>query len=366
MSESTTASTEIATVNLDTPRASTDPKLNGNHGPYRLSLYGIGLARSARPIRDIITLTNMTPELIEALRTETNWINQEGLREIEMPLREQIGLKQVTCPVCNDRGFYTTLHHGETSGQIVYYPLTCDCQLLFRFYQRWSGIRAMADPAYRWVQAYKVLPTTKSNLEMDYQEKVIALIKRKPFESYLICGPSGTSKSVFCTLMFRLALQDWAHSFEDTEAVWHVSASQLADEFLRFETGREIRYSANFDPERTIQPSEPTVTDRRVRYAASKGLVPRVFIEEIDKLNMTEARQRWLFSIFDAVYACGGQLVVTSNLSEPNLEKHLGVSFGEAFLRRVTDREGADPDNPTRGRSLNFFKHYRKHANPKK
>jgi hypothetical protein len=251
------------------------------------------------------------------------------------------------------------LYKGEVTGKTVRFERDCICNWLLLFYYYWSGKRGMAPKGFRWVRPFGVKPSPRSRLPLRRQDEVLKTLTDHLLDSFLIVGPYKTGKTVFILMLFHEALYAWANQcFKEglsTEAVWLVTASDLADQYLLYETGRERQHQVAFDPETTVVPPEPVVTPRKIKAAAAAGLTPRVFIEEIDKINMTDARRRWLFSIINAVYENNGTLVATSNMPVEALLQHFGEYHAGAFIRRFTDNDGADLTAPTHGHLLNLF-----------
>ena len=96
---------------------------------------------------------------------------------------------------------------------------------------------------------------------------------------------------------------------------------------------------------------EPTVSVRKVKEAVRWGWVPRLFIEEVEKLgNLTKDRAKHLWEVIAAVYDNNGQLVVTSNQSRQQFE----LEFGPDIYRRMA--------NDGQGKIMDFFEYSKKLA----
>lgn len=78
---------------------------------------------------------------------------------------------------------------------------------------------------------------------------------------------------------------------------------------------------------------EPAVTTRRIRDFAHKHQKVHLFLEEIDKVELTKARRDILFEIVNAVYDEEGQLVINTNLTK---EEFADV-YGAEFVRRIKE-----------------------------
>jgi hypothetical protein len=100
-------------------------------------------------------------------------------------------------------------------------------------------------------------------------------------------------------------------------------------------TLRRLRALACFDPHEIMRKARARV-DRRTIERVSRGsdgfvggLRPHLFIEEWDKVGLTDFRRETLFDILDAMYQVNGQLVITSNLTWPDF----CATFGETNWR---------------------------------
>jgi DNA replication protein DnaC len=58
-----------------------------------------------------------------------------------------------------------------------------------------------------------------------------------------------------------------------------------------------------------------------------------LFLEEIDKVKLTDSRVGNLFEVVDALYENMGQLVINSNLTPEEFQSQ----FGSEFARRISE-----------------------------
>jgi hypothetical protein len=173
-------------------------------------------------------------------------------------------------------------------------------------------------------------PSTKSNLSLERQAEVIERIRAEPDASYAFFGPAGTSKTTFSVALLEDALfcnpTACEEGLGDRQYIWRTSAKSLADEHHAFTTGKQV--NGRYVP-------EPTVTRRKIVKRSQNGHVPRLFLEEIDKVVYTEFRANMLFELVDSIYETKGQLVFASNLSLAEFVALFPPSVGEPIARRI-------------------------------
>jgi DNA replication protein DnaC len=77
----------------------------------------------------------------------------------------------------------------------------------------------------------------------------------------------------------------------------------------------------------------PTVSPARIKRVKQANKVPHLFLEELDKFNMTDFRRAAIFDVINAMHECKGQIVLNSNLSWDEFEQ----TFGTAFSWRIAE-----------------------------
>jgi len=304
------------------------------------------------------------PELLDKLYAETTFHRlQDAPMASNYGMGESIGLGKLTCPWCrwNDPKVPKASRmilipmEGDHTGVQVRREYPCRCKFYEKMYTRWSGPNAMVPKDYQGFRLGRLAPNEHSRLSMETQKEIIKEINDNPLRNFLFIGPAGTSKTVFTTALFSLALYEWAEQAwrkqVSTEAVWRVVVHDYLKQELEYDRQRELKITDGDGNESYVEPKEPIVTRRKVRAAIAGGFVPRLFLEEIDAIpNVTRNRLSNLFGIINEVYEQGGQLVVNSNMKTAELIELFGDVKGGALMRRFKgdDQEG-------RGITFDFY-----------
>lgn len=176
-----------------------------------------------------------------------------------------------------------------------------------------------------------LIPSPKSRLSPHQQEEEIAFLKSHPYDSYLFCGPPGTSKSVYATCLFRYAMA--MRSSERLTNEWYVDFGRFCDIETEYSTAQD-----KSDIQRIVTAEEIEKHTRKDRKA------PVMVLEELDKHKISEFISGKLFSIIRTMDDCEGQMIVTSNRTLEGLTEVFSKSSfeqvrvtGEAIMRRIAD-----------------------------
>jgi hypothetical protein len=169
---------------------------------------------------------------------------------------------------------------------------------------------------------------------------------------WLMAGPAGTSKTSYAAaavidiLTFRIVEWQRRNTGYDSTSLgsslnyWRVKAPKWIRDMEMFET-------RDFDSDAVVP--EPWPTPQLIEKATvTSGFKPILWLEELDKFNPTQNRMRNLYTLIDGVYEAGGTIISTTNMTLPDLKKHLG----EPIYRRLSG-ENDDPENFL---IWNFFK----------
>jgi hypothetical protein len=267
-------------------------------------------------------------------KRETEWVLNEPLPNTVPNLR-RVARGLDSCSLCNDDGYLRRLLTGKNTGATTLREFGCPCQK----YKAYIYLFDRDVPAHdRHIRFDKLAPSEVSFMPLFLQEKLIRSIKGNPDKNWAMFGPAGWSKTTFCLALWDHAIkEELCKAFircgrntllfaEQYFPVWRVSAKRMLQEISEYE---------NYDYSEG-RPAEPTVTARKIRQATHNGYRPRLFIEEIDKINtLTKPRLNTLFELIQEIYANNGQVCLNSNMSTVVFESE----FGPDFFRRVSEPE---------------------------
>lgn len=221
----------------------------------------------------------------------------------------------------------------------------CDCQLK----QAWSYLRAHIPDEHRpYAVLSKLTPNAKFSLAPKVQQEMIDEVKANPEDSFILSGKNSWGKTTCSYALYRHAMYEemmriwnsdhkikWFNGaifgkWGDEFAVCKVTAESLLQQYAEWRTRRD-------------DACEPVVTRRLIEKFKRHGVRFHLFLEEIDKITMSEPKRNTLFEIVNALCEFGGQLVITTNLRKDELADLLGPDFTTRFLRmgtRVIDLYG--------------------------
>ena len=192
---------------------------------------------------------------------------------------------------------------------------------------------------YRGITPSKLEANPKSHLPLAEQTKLYAEINAKPLEGWAFFAPAGFSKTTCSWAIFKHALlanlkravitgqEEYVRPGPTRRIrlftpcyVWHVSVPEWLE-----------RIQASWDDPMV---EKPALTAEKIEKDRRAGFVPRVFLEEIDKIKEgSEWATGKLFNLLNEIDKHKGQLVLDSNLSK----QQFLARFGEPFCRRVKE-----------------------------
>ncbi len=179
-------------------------------------------------------------------------------------------------------------------------------------------------------------PYAGSPVPLDKQAKIVSTLRDHIDEGWAFFGTPGVGKSTWATGLFHQAvmnrlLDENNHHGEVLPAsLWRITARALCQQAQDRAT-RSGESSDDFcgDPGELFRASQRVVSRERIERAHKRGLKPHLFIEEWDKVGLTDFRRETLFDVLDCMYNVDGQLVITSNLTWPDF----CATFGETNWR---------------------------------
>lgn len=279
------------------------------------------------------TTARFTPEFLTELNRETRWSPVQDRPRFPEELSEAVGTGAAPCPLCNDNGSFRLLHRGETTGLPMYRLVRCGCRYPRLFWLAWKDV----PDRFRDVRLSTLVPRGER------QGSILADLRARPEDSYLLCGPPGTGKTHFATALYREAVSRNAverfRNINAPVAVWRMDATLMLQEHQDWD------FREKADPNCTV--ACPTVRLNAINNAARGGYRPCLYLDEIDKLKPSDYRLNRMRELVNCVYEAQGQVVATMNLTPKALTKkwraELGDDMGDAFsgtiLRRIAGED---------------------------
>jgi DNA replication protein DnaC len=264
-------------------------------------------------------------------RGVAKWETLEDRPNLHEDDHMRVGKREKVCPLCNDHNEVPVpakgvRADGSDTGLRATYYLQCLCGFYKRFCMKLYN-QELIPKHYRWISLPDLKPDPICKLPLDQQATVLEIVQNIPFQNYFLHGPAGVGKTTISTALYIHAIEDWAwESFRGgvpTESVWRTTANALCEQYQR---------SMDFNSDEV-----PLVTQGKISAAQKAGLVPRLFIEEIDKIGTTKTRLNTLFTVINMIYEADGQLVTTSNLSDSGLIDYFGKEHGGPIVRRFCE-----------------------------
>ncbi len=174
-------------------------------------------------------------------------------------------------------------------------------------------------PRFRWARLENL--EAHPDLEQwgaarDLQCRLLRLLKEHPEDSFAFFGPTGVGKTTLLCALYRHALRT------QLRACWYVQMPRLLADLRGLELGTE---------------REPCLSRRMVQDAALDRLRPRIFIDEFDKVRVTDFALNAVGELIDQLYALSGregrgvQLVTATNLTRTEFVR----VWGNHILRRI-------------------------------
>ncbi len=201
-------------------------------------------------------------------------------------------------------------------------------------------------PRYRNVRLASLKPSDNNRLPVEDQQKLYDLLRAKPDDSYAILGAVGTGKTTVSIALYRWQLHaeislisgmsEYPASFARMVMnrwelpVVRMEAKDLLQQHHDFAINRPI---TNERGEEIGGAPEPLVSRERIEYLTRRHRKFRLFLEEIDKVELTKARRDTLFSVVNAIYEHEGQLVINTNLNKTEFAN----LYGAEFVRRIKE-----------------------------
>jgi len=271
------------------------------------------------------------PELPSPM--ETVWGYVSPLPEIHEP--QLVAEEKVECNVCGGSGCVRRKQIGQTYGAERWVLRACPC-LRSRAYSYLNRKLELRD---RGIRFDSLAPSDASDMCKEDQAFNIELIKSYPDKSFFICGPPGWSKSTLSLALYDRAIQNQIELCLARSQQYLLDAVRLEFPVWRIYANTLVKEAKDKE---YFEGADPTVSEKKIKAALRAGWVPRLFVEEIEKIgNVTTDRLKQLWEIIKLVYDNHGQVVVTSNLAPRDFERE----FGTDLFRRIIDHKEGDVIN---------------------
>jgi hypothetical protein len=192
-------------------------------------------------------------------------------------------------------------------------------------------------------RAHALTPRKLNPIPAETQAQQIASIpsSEEGLNGWLMLGEGGTSKTTYAAAAFTDMLTLRCHKLLDQPrkswrnetrmCAWAITVPEWLSETEKY------KYR-NYKSEERID--APKVTAEAIcKEAKETGLRPILWIEEIDKLKMTEPRRILLFELINCVYKLDGLIICTSNMTLADLRAHLDTSEYPITRRIAGDKD---------------------------
>jgi DNA replication protein DnaC len=242
-----------------------------------------------------------------------------------------------TCKTCNGTcevmARNENLEHGwRNQGKEVTEPIMTpvgcpDCRRYASRMEYFSQKFFLAvPPRYQGCIFSQLEPSPKSRVPLQRQQEIMDDLRAQSDQSVAFFGPPGTSKTTWMTAMYaQMCWWESGQSLATTGSlVYRYTTKALLEQFTQWQTrtGKEDEFIP-----------APRMSRERIEKVSRLGAKMHLFLEEIDKVKLTDSRVGNLFEVVDALYENMGQLVINSNLTPEEFQSQ----FGSEFARRISE-----------------------------
>lgn len=173
-----------------------------------------------------------------------------------------------------------------------------------------------------------IKPFAGSPVPLPVQQKIIDAVRARQNEGWAFFGLPGVGKTTLADCIFhqavwrRLLMESASGSQVLPASLWRITARALCQQAQdRATHANDSAEDFMYVPGEMMKAQRRIVSRERIERAHNtdlwdgQKLQPCLFIEEWDKVGLTDFRRETLFDILDCMYTCNGQLVITSNLT---------------------------------------------------
>jgi hypothetical protein len=179
---------------------------------------------------------------------------------------------------------------------------------------------------------------TQNAVSLEKQRGIIDMLKKEPESGWMFFGPPHCGKTTWTTALYADNLYKFfiGTSFAATDrdkinnktAVWRVKAKALLDAYQEWSMKRFDK-----DKDGDYCTEQPEITPEKIKKYRRLGVKSKLYLEEMDKVSLTDARSNNLFEILDAMHEEEGIVVLNSNLTPDEFINR----FGEQFTWRMNE-----------------------------
>lgn len=272
-----------------------------------------------------------TEEFRAARDSETEWIAIEDVPELSFEQGKDIGVNEAVCPLCNDTRCLRLMFRGTHTEIEMQRQVECPCRFQRMFWYRFK----LVGERFHGVTLAGLKPSEKVRISHERQTEIISQLQAAPTDSYLLVGEPGLGKTHLMVSLFERAVTDSITEPQRgrlaVQSVWWASTSVLLNQHTAKETEREGG----------LEIPVPHVTEKKIRLAVDHGWRPKLFLDEIDKIAVTDFKLRRLGELVNAVYLASGQIVATCNKGPAELANTWRDSDeAGTILRRISSDGG--------------------------
>jgi hypothetical protein len=273
-----------------------------------------------------------TDEFLAEWRREEEWPFVDGPTPLTVAESHNLE-KGGACPRCFTKGHDSLLVRGKVTGILAQVRRKCPCQVIRSINIHFHNPEIVP---LRFQSAIlrdlEPVGYPKSLLPIGRQAEIIALLRKNPTGSWLLCGDAGTGKTHFSTALYRHALEETAvANFEGKP----LTSGNVLKQNTKTCLDEHVAYATKKPNDHHIH--APKIWPYNIKQMGKQGVRPCLFLDEFEKVSMTPYKMTTLFDILNAVSEVNGQIVAVMNGSYEELRQRWlrYDSTADAILRRI-------------------------------
>lgn len=249
---------------------------------------------------------------------EVNMDNKEFLERDAKSFNERAGnLSYVDCPICKNKGLVAKVVWSDLYNEWIEVMSECECKQ-----QRNTIKKAHNSGLGNYLEKRFTDYETTEEWQKAVKEKAIDYCKNANNEWFIICGQSGSGKTLICSIIANYLLLK-------------------KDKTVRYITWTDFISKVKRD-------MMDDQTDVVSRYLEDVKRVEVLYIDELLK-KYNETDLKYIIEIINYRYSNGLQTIITSERDISNL-----LDIDEATFGRVIERSGKYVTNIAQDRTKNY------------